>query len=163
MKRILKLVVPLAFVFTVASSVPAQDLASSVVGVWKLTSQTIKEEATGATVKPFGEKPTGHWVFTRDGHFTWMVIGYNRKVPAAPAVTDAERVELFQTLSFGSGTYKVEGDKVAFRYETSWIESWTGTERKAQVLIAGKTLSITSAAFKDPAGKDVVTTWERID
>ena len=42
MKRILKLVVPLAFVFTVASSVPAQDLASSVVGVWKLTSQAIK-------------------------------------------------------------------------------------------------------------------------
>lgn len=162
MKRALTLVA-VVFVLTLTSG--AQDLASSIVGVWKLTSHIVKEKGTGAIAKPFGEKPTGHWIFTHRGHFAWTLVGDNRKNPATPAVTDAEQIQLFKTLSFGSGTYKVEGDRVASRYETSWIETWTGTERKGQVQISGKTLMIMSATFKDFAGKDAVaiSTWERAE
>ena len=64
------LVSAVAFVFILAMGRPgaAQDFASSVVGVWKLTGVTRKEIATGKTTNLYGEHPTGHLVYTRGGH-----------------------------------------------------------------------------------------------
>jgi len=112
MKRILISAVALAFLLTLPRQAPAQDLASQLVGVWNLSSQVRKEVATGATLNSYGEKPTGHLIFTRGGHSSFIVVGTDRKAPASPNLTDAERIELFKTMAFGSGTYKVEGNSL---------------------------------------------------
>jgi len=146
--------------------VPAKDLASQLVGAWKLNSQLRKEVATGATLATFGERPTGYIIYTPGGLLTFVIVGTDRKAPASPNLTDAERIELFKTMSFGSGTYKVEGDKVVTRYDTSWHQLWTGRDISAQVEIQGKTLTITTEPFKAAAdGKEVVVTtmWERAE
>jgi hypothetical protein len=84
-------------------------------------------------------------------------------------VTDAERIALYDTMSFGSGTYRVEGTTISLRYDTSSNQSWTGTERKTQPQVSGKTLTWPSAPYKAPggkfAGKDVITTqsFERVE
>jgi len=168
MKRtLMSAAVALAFVLTLPRSAPAQDLASQLVGVWNLSSQLRKEVATGATQNSsFGEKPTGHIIFTRGGLITFIIVGTDRKAPASPNLTDAERIELFKTMSFGSGPYKVEGNKVVTRYDTSWHQLWTGRDISAQAEIKGKTLTVTTEPFKAAAdGKEVVvvTTWERVE
>jgi hypothetical protein len=166
MKRTLISAVALAFLLTLPRPAPAQDLASQLVGVWNLNSQVRKEVATGATSNSFGEKPIGRFIYTRGGHSTFTIVGTDRKAPASPNLTDAERIELFKTMSFGSGTYKVEGNKITTRYDTSWHQLWTGKDISAQPEINGKTLTLTTEPFKAAAdGKEVVvvTTWERVE
>ena len=118
---------------------------------------------------PYGEKPSGHFIFTRGGYFAWNYFADGRKAPAGPVATEAERIALFNTTASGSGTWRVEGTTVSFKYTTSSNQSWTGTERKAPALVSGKTLTMTSAPFKagfgNLAGKDVtaITTFERLE
>ena len=95
MKRTLMSAVALAFLLTLPRPAPAQDLASQLVGVWNLNSQVRKEVATGATSNSFGEKPIGRAIFTRGGHSVFTIVGTDRKAPASPTLTDAERIELF--------------------------------------------------------------------
>jgi hypothetical protein len=120
--------------------------------------------ATGDTTKPRGESPTGTATFSRGGHFTWIFIDDGRKAPPGP-VTDADRAALFNTLAFGTGTYKVEGDKVALRYDGSWNQAWIGTERVQTLQISGKVLTWTSAPFKMADGREAVAifTYERVE
>ena len=166
MKRILMLLTALAFTLTLAQTVPAQELASSIVGVWKLSSQMRKEVASGKTMNTYGEKPTGHLIYTKGGHFTFTIVADGRKAPATPSVTDAERVDLFKSSSFGSGSYKIDGNKVIARYATSWHQLWTGKDIAGQAEVKDKTLTLTTAPFKSPmdgAEVVVVTTWERVE
>jgi lipocalin-like protein len=166
MKRTLMSAAALVFLLTLSRPAPAQDLASQLAGVWNLNGQVRKEVATGATSNSYGEKPTGHLIITRGGHSAFIVIGTDRKAPASPTLTDAERIELFKTMAFGSGTYKVEGNKLATHYDTSWHQLWTGKDISNQAEINGKTLTLTSEPFKAAAdGKEivVVTTWERLE
>src|SRR5260221_5727598 len=100
MKRALISAVALAFLLTLPGHAPAKDLASQLVGVWNLSSQVRKEVATGATSNSYGEKPTGQLIYTRGGHLTFIIVGTDRKAPASPTLTDAERIELFKTMSF---------------------------------------------------------------
>ena len=113
----------------------------------------------------FGERPGGVALFTRGGHFTWGFVDDGRKAPAGPIPSDVERVALYNTSAFGSGTYRVEGSTVSLRYDSSWNQSWTGTERKAQMQVSGKTLTWTSPPFKALDGKDVISisTLERVE
>jgi hypothetical protein len=166
MKRILLAAVGLASILTLAQPTVAQDLASSIVGTWKITGQMGKEVVSGKTDKNFGEQPVGHYIYTRGGNFVFFFVADNRKAPAGPNLTDAERIALFKTFDGGGGTYKVEGSKLVYRYDTSWHQAWTGTERTTQVDIAGKKLTLTTAPFKGSlTGLDVVviTTWERVE
>ena len=166
MRWILILAVTLGLPATLAWPVSAQDLASSVVGVWKLKSQVRKEVATGKITNTFGEKPTGHIIYTRGGHVSFVVIADNRKAPAGPNPTDAERIELFKTMVASSGTYTVQGNNVVIHVETSWNQSWTGTRRPSQAEITGKTLTLTTGPVKAAAdGVEIlsITTWERVE
>jgi hypothetical protein len=149
--------VALACLLTLPQSAAAQDPASSIVGVWKRTSLITKEVATGKTAHPLGEGPIGYTIYTRGGHFMFVTTAANRNAPAGATPTDAERIELFKTAIFGSGTYRMEGNKVITSYDTSWDHSRTGKERVGTVEITGKTLTVTSSPFKSTlTGLDIV-------
>jgi hypothetical protein len=165
MKRTLISAIGLAFLLTWAQPAPAQDLASQLVGVWKFTSQSTKEVATGKMSHPYGEKPTGHAVYTKGGHVAFVLVGDNRRVPAGASTTDAERINLFNTMAAASGTYKVEGNTIIASYAASWNQTWTGITSKRQFEIVGNKLTLTSAPTKDLAGQDIVfvVTYERVE
>jgi hypothetical protein len=87
-----------AFLLMLPELLAAQDLTSSIVGTWKLTSFARKELATGKTAATYGEHPTGYAYYTKGGHFLIFGVAQDRKKNekiAAP--TDAERVELFKS------------------------------------------------------------------
>jgi hypothetical protein len=156
--------IALALALTLNQPAAAQDPASSIVGVWKLTSFARKEVGTDKTVQPYGERPTGYRVHTRAGHAFYMFFGTDRKAPAG-SVTDADRIELFSTMTAAGGTYEVEGNKVVFRTEVSAAQV-TGRTLTYRFAIAGRTLTMTTDPMKSPAGGPenvIVTTYERVE
>jgi hypothetical protein len=155
----------LAFL-TMAQPATAEDAPSSIVGFWKMASLTSKVVETGETRLPFGEHPGGYTAFSRNGNFVHLVVKDNRKAPAGADLTDTERADLFKTMAAFSGTYKVEGNKIIFHYEASWVQFRTGTDEARTFDTSGKKLIITSAPIKSGIdGKQVVNTWtlERIE
>jgi hypothetical protein len=155
--------VALALLLMLALPAAAQDSASPIVGVWKLTSFARKEVGTEKTIQVFGENPTGYRVHTRGGHAFYMFFRGDRKAPAG-AITDADRIELFKTMTAAGGTYKVEGNKVFFEADVS--ASQQVSKLIYQFEIAGKKLTMMTDPVKNPAGgPDLVfiTTYERAD
>ena len=144
----------------------AQDLATSIVGVWKQTSLTRNDVATGRTSPFSGEQQAGYRVFTRGGHAFIFNVYHPRKRPAGPDPSDAERAELFKTSSSYTGTYRIEGNKVVIKVDGSWVESWTGTERPFAIAINGNRMTMTTAPFRNAVdGQEVVlvSTLERAE
>jgi hypothetical protein len=144
----------------------AQDLATSLVGTWKLTGFVRQELATGKQDKFFGEKPVGYNVYTKGGRFVVYLIGENRKQPAKGEATDAERAALYNSMYAYSGKYRVEGDTLVLDVDGSWNQAWTATQRKQIAKIDGNSLTIRSMPFKGTVtGVEIVVinTFERVD
>ena len=142
----------------------AQGSSPSIVGVWKLTTFVRKEVGNDKVVQPFGEEPAGYRVHTQGGHAFYMFFDRNRKAPAG-AMTDADRIELFKTMTAAGGTYEVAGDKVVFRTEVSSAQL-TGRTLTYRYQIAGKTLTMTTDPAKSATGGPdsyLVSTYERVE
>jgi hypothetical protein len=155
-----------ALIFLSPSAVRAQDLASAIVGVWKVVSIETREVQSGKITHPLGDPLTGTFTFTQGGNFSGMVFRADRKPPATSNATEAERVALFNSLIAYNGTYHIEGDKLVMKIENSHIQSWNGTERNLTAEINGRRLTGRSAPLKaSSTGLDVVAqvAWERVE
>jgi hypothetical protein len=75
MKRIIMAATALLALLASGEPAPAQELASAIVGTWKLMSFARKELATGNTIRPFGERPSGHLIYTKDGTGAYVIGG----------------------------------------------------------------------------------------
>ena len=141
----------------------AEDIASPVVGLWKLTDNTTKIVATGAMEKQAGEHPSGYQLFTKGGHMMYFQAAENRKPPAGKVATDAERVALFGTLVAYAGTYKIEGAKVLIHFEANAIPGIP--DRSYAMQISGNKLTLTADPFLNGNGQQIVSirTFERAD
>lgn len=165
MQRNLISAAALILVLTLGQPAAAQEPASSIIGVWKLTSFARKEVGTDKIVQPFGEHPTGYRVHTRGGHAFYMFFATNRKAPAG-GVTDADRIELFKTMTSAGGTYTVDGNKVVFVADVSSAQSSAGGALAYQFEVVGKTLTMSTNPVKNPAGGPeivFITTYERVE
>jgi hypothetical protein len=145
-----------ALALTFTSPAFADDSASQIVGVWKFVKQQVKEVATGKVSHPYGEKPSGYIIYTKGGRMIFSLVGDDRQKPAGASATDEERIRLFNTLSTGSGTYKVEGNTVIVTYDSSWNQVWTGTTQKRTFVISGNKITHTSAPGKNLAGQETI-------
>src|SRR5262245_63839312 len=76
----------------------AQDLQTSIVGVWKLSNFTRKDVQTGQVTNVFGEQPVGYLTYTKAGRIFALLVGTDRKSPASTEPSDSERVELFKSM-----------------------------------------------------------------
>jgi hypothetical protein len=79
MKRALMSAAAVAFLLMLPELLAAQDLTSSIVGTWKLTSFARKELATGKTAATYGEHATGYAYYTKGGHFLILWGGRPQK------------------------------------------------------------------------------------
>ena len=93
-------------VLAVATPALADDSAK-LPGVWKMTSWTRHEIATGKDGKLFGEHPGGYLIYTKGGHFMWTGFKDQRPKPATAEPTDIERVALFKTMYLTMGLTKL--------------------------------------------------------
>ena len=165
-KSTLSVFASVAMLISATSIAAAQDLASSIVGTWKMTSYARKEVATGKTAATFGEHPSGYSYYTKGGRYLTFAVTQDRKKNEKADPTDAERIELFKSMYAWGGTYKIEGNKVIYTVDIAWVPSWVGNTRTSQVEIASNKLTLTTSPFKSTLdGQDivVVTTYERAE
>ena len=144
---------------------PAQDLQSSVVGVWKLSSITRKDPQSGEVTNSYGEQPVGYLVYTKAGRVFAFLVGSDRKPPDKAEPSDSERAELFKSMVGYTGTYRVEGGKVIVRADASWNQSWTGVDRTQMTEVVGNRLTITATVKSSRDGREILTAnvWERVE
>ena len=148
------------------AAVQAQDnLQTSIVGVWKLSSFTRKDLQSGEVTNVFGERAVGYLIYTKAGRIFAFLVGSDRKALNTAEPTDSERAELFKSMVGYTGTYKVEGGKIIVRADASWIQSWTGINRPQIAQVVGDRLTI-SATLKSPRdGREVAVSniWDRVE
>ena len=154
-----KLVSALALVFLLTSSqiAAAQDLAFQLVGVWKRTDSVRQLVEGGESIR---RPMRGIAIFTRGGLFAVTLEYGDRKAPAGAVPTNDELAAMAKSSFFDSGTYKVEGDVVVLRYDSSSTPSWIGAERRATMKVVDKVLPWTSPQYtvaNGKAGFDVIT------
>jgi Lipocalin-like domain len=154
----------LVVALTFAWSATAQDLQSSLVGLWKVTSVANKLVPTGEIVHPFGEHPSGYELFTRGGHVMFSMFGEHRNVPGQSNTAEVDRAALFNALVAYTGTYKVDGSKVILHFEAS---ATPGISDRTYVAdISGNKLMLTSEPFTSGiTGRRIITirTFERVE
>ncbi len=152
-----------ALLLAIPLAAPAAE--SDLYGTWKLVSATRKVVDTGATEYYRGKAPTGYTSFGRDGRVMVFVLSEKRPKPESVAkMTDQQRIELFNTMNAYAGTYKLEGNKLTYRFDLTHNEV---TERASvrDIKIEGRKLTIVN----EPApatidGKMAITTtvWEKV-
>jgi hypothetical protein len=158
----------IASVSVATLAIPAfADDTAKLVGVWKMTSWSRHETASGKDIKLFGEHPGGYLIFTKGGHFVWTGFKDQRVKPSSAEPTDAERVAMFKTMYAYNGTYKVEGGKIVDSIEGAWNEGVVGTIFTiAKYEVSDKGLTTVSAPFKsaiDGLEHVVTITYERVE
>src|SRR5438128_12642373 len=137
----------------------AQAAESDLYGTCKLVSLTRKVGSAGATEYPRGKAPTGYVSFGRDGRVTGVIASEKRPRPESVAkMTDQQRIELFNTMNAYGGTYKLDGNKLTYRYDVTHNEV---PERALvrEIKIEGRKLTMVNEPGPAVAdGKMVVTT-----
>jgi hypothetical protein len=147
---------------TVASAARAAD---PIVGTWRLVSWTEEETESKAVRKMFGDKPDGLLTFTADNRMMQIVTDPNRRLPAQPKITDAEALQLFQTMNAFAGTYKTEGDRLIIHREIDARGAFVGAEQVRFFEVNGDRLQYKSIPFVSSFdGKRIVSSlvWERV-
>ena len=152
---ILLLAIPLA--------APAAE--SDLYGTWKLVSLTRKVVDTGATEQPRGKAPNGYVSFTPDGRFTGVIANEKRPKPESVAkMTDQQRIELFNTVNAYAGTYKLEGNKLTYRYDLTHNEVPERASAR-EIKIEGRKLTMANEparAVIDGKMAQTTTVWEKV-
>ena len=154
----------LVVALTFAWSAAAQDLQSSLVGLWKVTSVANKLVPSGEITHPFGEHPSGNELFTRGGHVMFSMFGEHRNVPGQPNTAGVDRTALFNALVAYTGTYKVDGSNVIMHFEASANPAMSDRTYLAE--ISGDKLTLTSQPFTSGiTGQRIITirTFERVE
>jgi hypothetical protein len=149
---------------TFARPAAAQDLQSSIVGLWKVTSVANKLISTGEIVHPFGEHPSGNELFTRGGNIMFSMFGERRNVAGRPNPSDVDRVALLNALVAYTGTYKIDGSNVIVHFEASANPGMSDRTYLAE--ISGDKLTLTSQPFTSGiTGQRIITirTFERVE
>ena len=116
------------------------DDREQLIGVWKLQTFELEFQDTGERIEPFGAHPNGYGIFTREGRTIAVLTAEGRAAPR----TDADRAAAFKDMIAYTGIYRIEGDHWITRVDTSWNESWVGTDQIRFFQLDGDTLSVTS-------------------
>ena len=148
-------------------SIPFAALAaeSDLYGTWKLVSLNQKVIDTGEMRQPRGKAPNGYLSFTPDGRVTGVIASEKRPKPESVAkMTDQQRIELFNTVNAYAGTYKLDGNKLTYRYDLTHNEV---PERAAarEIKIEGRKLTMVNEpapSAMDGKMSQTSTVWEKV-
>ncbi len=152
-----RLISALILVLLIATPTLAQQ---SLVGTYKLVSMVI--EVDGTPSQHMGKAPHGYLVLTPT-RFICFITADNRKFGTAVD----EKAALFDSLAGYGGVYRVEGDKVSFTYDVSWIESSVGTTSVETFQLSGNRFTNTLGPMsfpRDPSKKMIRRqVWEKVE
>jgi Lipocalin-like domain len=123
----------------------SQDSAK-LIGSWKLVSFVGEIKDSTERTHPFGANPNGYLLISADGRMMAVLTARERKA----GTTEAEQAALLRTMVAYTGHYRIEGERFVTKVDTSWNESWNGTEQERFFKIEGEQLELTTAWAPHP-------------
>jgi hypothetical protein len=155
----------LASALFLAIPLAAPAAESDLHGTWKMISQSQKVVDTGEVRAGRGKTPRGYVTFGPDGRMMGVILNEQRPKPESVAkMTDQQRIELFNTMNAYAGTYKLEGNKLTYRFELTHNEVPARASVR-EIKIDGRKLTMVNEPAPATAdGKMVQTTtvWEKV-
>jgi hypothetical protein len=145
----LRLICAFVLVLSIASPSLGQQ---SLVGTYKVISTDV--EVGGSATQPLGKTPHGYLVLTPT-RAVFFFTAENRKF----GTSVDEKAALFDTLVGWSGVYRVEGGKIVFAVDASWVENWNGKDQIRNWALSCNRLTFTSDPIpfaRDPSKTSVV-------
>jgi hypothetical protein len=114
-----------------------------------------------------GTHPSGYINYGRDGRMIVLIVGSDRKKPAAAVATPDEAEALIKSMLAYAGTYTIDtvAKTIIHHVEISWDQSRAGTDQVRTYKLEGDRIALTTEPSADPAtGKQTVRTliWERL-
>ena len=138
------------------------DDREQLLGVWKLQTYEVEFQDTGERKASFGTHPNGFIIFTTEGRMMAVLTAEGREAPK----TDADRAAAFVTMFAYSGMFRLEGDHWITKVDTSWNESWVGTDQVRFYQLDRDALTVTSTwrAYPNFDGRIAggFLTWVRV-
>ncbi|HTY24668.1 MAG TPA: lipocalin-like domain-containing protein [Desulfomonilaceae bacterium] len=132
----------------------------SLVGTYKMVSQTV--ETGGTPDENMGKAPKG-WLILTPKRAIAFYTAENRKF----GTTEADKAALFDSMGGWSATYRVEGSKIVFSVDASWIENWNGTNVVRNWQLSSNRLTLTSDPqpfARDPSKMVIIRqVWEKTE
>ena len=138
---------PVTIVLTEVKGTPPAHRAASLIGTWKLVKYEDRR-ADGTLSYPFGEHPTGYFVYDATGHLSVQIM----RTPALKPFSGmregtgdgASYREAFLAYAAYFGTYAVDATKgtVTHQVEGSLRADYTGTDQVRRFRIEGDRLII---------------------
>ena len=136
------------------------------IGSWKQLSGMVQEVDGGPPRSNLSAAPNGFMSFMADGRMVNLTVDSSRKAAEHNPPTEAEAAHLHRTLIGYAGQWRVEGNKVFYKVDVSWNQSWTGTEQmRYWRLEDADTLRVSTDPMTNPlTGKTSVftLTFERV-
>ena len=157
-----RLLLMFALSILLALVIPMMSAAQqSVAGTYKLVSFT-SEVDDQPPRDIFGKAALGYAIIT-PVRFMAILTAEGRK----PGPSAAEKAGLWDSLIAVSGPYRLEGDKLIIAVDTSWNETWNGTNQVRRWQLEGNRLILTTerAPFPRDPSKMAFSRigWERFE
>ena len=141
------------------------SLRSRLIGAWRLVNFVVRDMATKAEDRPWGENPLGLILYTHDGYVSAQLQRPGR----APFVHDdpfvaaaAEYAAAGSSCIAYSGRFFVDeaGQSVCHEMAVSFFPNWLGQRHRRKVQIAGELLQLT---IDRPNGEPKIATltWRK--
>jgi hypothetical protein len=140
----------------------------SIVGTWKLSSMTYRDQSTGKETNLWGKDPIGFLTYTAGGRMSAVVAAASRKISAESAdkASSEDQAMLFRSSFAYAGAYSLTSTGVIHHVEVASDPSWIGKDQIRFVQQAEDKLIITGpplATVSDPHPKVLRLVWKRIE
>jgi hypothetical protein len=115
-------------------------------GSWRLVSLETELQDSKERAQPWGANPNGYLILGSDGRMMALVAAKARE----PGNTDEKLAALFRTMMAYTGRYRIEGDRLITKIDSSWNEAWNGSEQERFYRLDGDALDVISAWMPNP-------------
>ena len=140
MRRLLELTLLASFIFSLAAMPGYSQSKNPLMGAWKVT------EVTNPGQPPLTNPQPGLYVFS-EKHYSAVRIQGNRPLPDYPSndkATDADKVQVFNSLYMNTGAYTVNGNTLITMPQVAKSAFAMAPGRKTEYTftISGNTLTL---------------------
>ena len=153
----------ICFVFASAANGQCKD---SVVGTWKLVSNTATTDKGEVNKAVLGQNPSGLLTYTSDGRMMAIISDDGRKPlsiadkVAAPA---EERAQAYSTFMAYAGRYTFTCEKMVHHIEIASLQNWVNTDQTRFVRIEGNRLFVRNTPqLRGGVMVTIESVWERL-
>jgi hypothetical protein len=148
-------------------------LPHPLIGTWRLISAIAIRSDGSVDTAVYGANPTGHLIYTPEGHMMVMFAKQNRpsfsQAVQSPFSDEMNAVPLedlslaFKTFNAYAGTYTVQGDRVIHHLEIASIPNRVGTDLIRTFMINENQLTLKTPSISNSGIEQTFElVWQRI-